>query len=183
MQRPTAFPRYSSADTAQMAGNSCCRPDFFQTPFGISIEHGRISRFCQRKDTLSGRACQEDRGKWSDEPVIGMKGLKRSGNADSIVIGFHSWVFIQSEASSTRIASHARRMMTKPCIKNLEHLISRLHQRFLDSKWTYMHRKLRAIKKLFSQNDIKIKKCLKNERKSCSIKTFMRLIPKVWVWD
>ena len=48
-----------------------------------------------------------------------MKGLNRAGNADSIVIGFHSWVFIQSEESSMRIASHARRMMMKPCIKKL----------------------------------------------------------------
>jgi len=44
IERPMAFPRYSSADTARMAEDSCCRPDFFQTPFGISIEHGRISQ-------------------------------------------------------------------------------------------------------------------------------------------
>lgn len=58
MQRPVAFSRYSSTDTARMAGAFCCRPDFFQTPRGISIEHERISRFCQRKNTLSGWDCQ-----------------------------------------------------------------------------------------------------------------------------
>ena len=71
MQRPVAFSRYSSTDTVRMAGTFCCRPDFFQTPFGISIEHGRISRFCQRKNTLSRGDCQGEGTVKSVERSIG----------------------------------------------------------------------------------------------------------------
>ena len=39
------------------------------------------------------------------------------GNTDSIVVRFHSWIFIQSKESADANSELLRRMMTKLCIK------------------------------------------------------------------